>query len=93
MDDEMNSSIVDEGVLEAIVARADDKVRARGAAIKRSEIRSVTRDGSRVRARVSGSDVVPYRVDINASSGEVSCTCPYQWGEVCKHAVAVTCSL
>jgi uncharacterized Zn finger protein len=93
MDDEMNSSIVDEGVLEAIVARADDKVRARGAAIKRSEIRSVTRDGSRVRARVSGSDVVPYRVDINASNGEVSCTCPYQWGEVCKHAVAVTCSL
>lgn len=82
-------SQVDEEILAAIVARAEDKVRARGEAIGRGDIRSITRDGSRIRARVSGSDVVPYRVDLDASDGEVSCTCPYDWGEVCKHAVAV----
>jgi uncharacterized Zn finger protein len=79
----------DEGVLEGIVARADDKVRARGQAIARGDIPSISRDGSRIRARVRGSDIVPYRVDIDASSGEAACTCPYDWGEVCKHAVAV----
>ncbi len=80
---------LDFGVLEGIVARADDKVRARGRAIKRGEILSCTRSGSRLRARVRGSDVAPYRVDLDVSSGDSACTCPYQWGEVCKHTVAV----
>lgn len=85
----MNEDSIDEEVLAAIVARAENKVRERGEKIRRGDIRSITRDGSRIRARVSGSDVVPYRIDINARDGEVSCTCPYDWGEVCKHAVAV----
>lgn len=80
---------LDQGVLEGMVARAEDKVRARGASIGRSDIASITRDGSRIRARVRGSDMVPYRIDIDARSGEHACTCPYDWGEVCKHTVAV----
>lgn len=83
------SSELDEDVLANIVAGADDKVRARGESIRRGEIRTPTRDGPKIRARVRGTDVVPYRVDIDTSSGEHSCTCPYDWDEVCKHTVAV----
>ncbi len=82
-------SELNKGILEEIVAEAEGKVRARGASISRSEIRSITRDGGRIHARVRGSDVVPYRVDIDTLSGEHSCTCPFDWGEVCKHTVAV----
>jgi uncharacterized Zn finger protein len=64
-------------------------VRARGEKIKRAEIRSIVRDESLVRARVAGTDVVPYRVDIDAASGSSTCTCPYEYGGACKHAVAV----
>ena len=79
----------DEDVLVNIMLRADDKVLARGKNIGRDEIVSVVRDGTRVRARVRGSELVPYRVDIDCATGENSCTCPYDWGEVCKHTVAV----
>jgi len=84
-----NGDTWDEGVLEGIVARADDKVRGRGQAIQRGDIRSISCDGSRIRARVRGSNIVPYRVDIDASTGDHDCTCPYDWGEVCKHTVAI----
>lgn len=84
-----DQSPFDEDVLEGILMRADDKVLARGQNIGRDDIRSMVRDGMRIRARVRGSELVPYRVDIDASSGENSCTCPYDWGEVCKHTVAV----
>ena len=79
----------DEKVLENILLRADNKVLARGQNIGRDEIRSIVRDGMRIRARVRGSEMVPYRVDIDGATGENSCTCPYDWGEVCKHTVAV----
>ncbi len=84
-----DESPFDEDVLEAILLRADDKVLVRGQNIGRDEIRSMVRDGTRIRARVRGSEIVPYRVDIDAETGENSCTCPYDWGEVCKHTVAV----
>lgn len=42
---------------------------------------------------VSGSEEEPYLVDLDFSEdGELenwSCDCPYDWGPVCKHAVAV----
>ena len=84
-----DQSPFDEEVLENILLRADDKVLARGQNIGRSEIRSIVRDGQRLRARVRGSEMVPYRVDIDCATGENSCTCPYDWGEICKHTVAV----
>lgn len=79
----------DEEILANILLRADDKVLVRGQNIKRQEIRSIVRDGTRIRARVRGSESVPYRVDIDTETGENACTCPYDWGEVCKHTVAV----
>ena len=44
-------------------------------------------------AEVSGSEEAPYLVELDFSEeGEVedwSCDCPYEWGPVCKHTVAV----
>lgn len=44
---------------------------------------------SRLQAKVRGSMPYPYRVEINLHKGEWNCTCPYQWGAVCKHVAAV----
>lgn len=43
-------------------------------------------------ATVRGSDTEPYTVRATVRDGtfvEVSCTCPYDWGDWCKHIVAV----
>ena len=44
-------------------------------------------------AEVSGSEEEPYLVDLDFSEdGELEdwfCDCPYDWGPVCKHTVAV----
>ncbi len=56
-------------------------------------VERVDRDGGHVTAEVSGSDVEPYLVEIDLDeNGEVEsweCDCPYDWGPVCKHTVAV----
>ena len=42
-------------------------------------------------ARVQGSEVAPYQVKIYFAGNRDphgECTCPYHWGELCKHAVA-----
>lgn len=51
----------------------------------------VTRRGNLITAEVEGSDYEPYRVQVTlAPSGitDTICTCPYDWGGICKHIVA-----
>lgn len=52
----------------------------------------VIRRGNVLTAKVAGSEYEPYRVQVMLSEGgvaETSCTCPYDWGGICKHIVAV----
>ncbi len=54
-------------------------------------VSDVIRRGNLIQAQVQGSDFHPYRVQIEFDDGgvaAVSCTCPYEWGGICKHAVA-----
>lgn len=51
--------------------------------------------GDMVTADVSGSSYEPYHVTIEVGEDEIistSCTCPYDWGGICKHIVAVLLS-
>ena len=54
---------------------------------------SVAKRGESLQARVAGSDIKPYRVTIQPGEEgvEADCTCPYgeEWGDWCKHIVAV----
>jgi uncharacterized Zn finger protein len=50
------------------------------------------RQGLELRAECIESDVEPYRVSARLGAKgveETSCTCPYDWGGVCKHVVAL----
>lgn len=72
----------------------DPTILARGEDYYRSgQVENVEWDGGHVTAEVSGSEEDPYLVDLDLSEdGEVedwSCDCPYDWGPVCKHTVAV----
>jgi uncharacterized Zn finger protein len=45
-----------------------------------------------LRARCEGSDYEPYQVSATLNKGgiaETSCTCPYDYGGICKHVVAL----
>jgi hypothetical protein len=45
-----------------------------------------------VRAQCEGSDYEPYQVSVTLSKNgiaETSCTCPYDYGGICKHVVAL----
>lgn len=76
--------------LENLLELADDDVRARGEELLlRGAVLEAARSRGRLRARVRGSAPFPYRVEINLSKGTWACTCPYTWGSVCKHVVAV----
>lgn len=58
----------------------------------RDHVLNVTQQGDTIYAEVEGSDDAPYEVVIEHASQEtweVSCTCPYEWGGLCKHSVAV----
>ncbi len=51
----------------------------------------VIRRGNVLTAKVAGSEYEPYQVQVTLSAGsvaETSCTCPYDWGGICKHIVA-----
>ena len=72
----------------------DSKILARGEDYYRSgQVENIERDGGHVTAEVSGSEEDLYLVELGFSEdGEVedwSCDCPYDWGPVCKHTVAV----
>jgi uncharacterized Zn finger protein len=50
------------------------------------------RQGMVLRAECAGSDYEPYSVRVTLAKdgiAETSCTCPYDWGGICKHIVAL----
>ena len=50
------------------------------------------RQGHELRAYCEGSSYQPYRVSVTLDSNGVSgthCTCPYDWGGLCKHLIAL----
>src|SRR5215210_4688290 len=50
------------------------------------------RQGMELRAQCEGSDYEPYQVSATlteSSIAETSCTCPYDYGGICKHIVAL----
>lgn len=72
----------------------DPKILARGEDYYHSgQVESVDWEGDHVTAEVSGSEEEPYLVNLDFSEdGELEdwfCDCPYDWGPVCKHTVAV----
>jgi uncharacterized Zn finger protein len=76
--------------LESLLALADEKVLERGKALfLHGAVKEAARSRGRLQARVEGSAPFPYRVEINLSKGKWQCSCPYTWGPVCKHVVAV----
>jgi len=52
----------------------------------------IARRGNLITAKVEGSDYEPYRVQVALDDSHLvtnaSCTCPYDWGGICKHIVA-----
>ena len=57
------------------------------------KVTGLTRDGNRCRAQVAGSGGQSYTVEVDLTEqgqvDSVACECPYEFGDVCKHAVAV----
>ncbi|SFU84283.1 Uncharacterized conserved protein, contains Zn finger domain [Methylobacterium sp. 174MFSha1.1] len=76
----------------AIKALADPKIVERGREVARAgAVSDLVRRGDVLTAAVAGSEDAPYRVTIHLKDGratDLRCTCPYEWGDVCKHAVA-----
>ena len=76
--------------LSDLIGKADDRVVGRGRALFRSgAVERATRAGDPYAARVEGSAPYPYRASIDLVRGQWACTCPYEFGPVCKHVVAL----
>lgn len=59
---------------------------------ERGAVGAVVRRGTQLRAEVEGSQYQPYSVTIEfdeAGIAHTACTCPYDYGGICKHRVAV----
>ena len=55
-------------------------------------VTEIQKRGNTLIAEIEGSSYEPYQVTIELSDDEIistSCTCPYDWGGICKHIVAV----
>ncbi len=47
-------------------------------------------DGNTIKAEVSGSSYPYYEVEMNIDNPSINyCSCPYDWGGICKHIVAL----
>ncbi len=79
----------------SILLRTNAKVFDRGEILRESgAIVSLAKRGDSLYAKVEGSDIKPYRVSVRSGeNGEVEAeySCPYgeEWGDWCKHIVAV----
>ena len=81
--------------IERLAGYAGETVFDRGQRYFRSgRVLSWTADGGALRGRVKGSDQYPYRVEIDLRPAKpiARCTCPFDMGMWCKHAVAVAIS-
>jgi len=79
---------------EALIRRmASEASFHRGTAYyRKGAVLRVTRRGDVLQAEVEGSAYKPYRVRVELGARGVvsaSCSCPYEWGDLCKHIVAV----
>ena len=76
----------------SIRALASAEVFGRGKAYwKDGAVSGLKLRGDTLVAEVEGSEDEPYIVTVKLtrdSTGEMSCTCPYEWGGACKHVVA-----
>jgi uncharacterized Zn finger protein len=73
-------------------SQIDSKILSRGRAYHRSGyISSLEYDNGEWVADVEGSDnyTVTARLSDNGDIEDTFCDCPYDWGEYCKHQVAV----
>lgn len=58
---------------------------------RRGAVGQLVLRGDLLQAEVEGSEYEPYRVTVSLDVGGVraaSCSCPYDWGGLCKHSVA-----
>ncbi len=58
----------------------------------RSAVYDIVRRGDTLQTEVEGSQYEPYQVTIELDAAGITstyCSCPYDWGGVCKHIVAV----
>ena len=81
--------------IERLAGLAGESIFDRGQQYLRSgRVLSVTAEGQSLRGRVKGSDQYPYRVEIDLRHEKPvpRCTCPFNVGPWCKHAVAVALS-
>lgn len=76
--------------LSSIRALASEDVFKRGMQYHRQgAVSNLVKRGNRLHAEVEGSEDEPYQISIDLTDlSEASCTCPYDWGDVCKHVVA-----
>jgi uncharacterized Zn finger protein len=79
---------------EAMVrALANDKSFARGKGYYlEGAVSETTRQGLELRGECAGSEYEPYEISVTLTNGGVavtSCTCPYEYGGICKHKVAL----
>jgi uncharacterized Zn finger protein len=80
-------------VTEALVRElAEGQTFQRGQSYYRQgAVHNLTRRGNCLTAEVEGSDYEPYQIVITFDADDVEdaeCSCPYDWGGVCKHIVA-----
>jgi uncharacterized Zn finger protein len=74
-------------------ALANDKSFERGKNYSRDgAVLETTRQGMQLRGECAGSEYEPYEITVTlAAQGikDASCTCPYEYGGICKHTVAL----
>lgn len=82
--------------IDTVLEAVEDKILERGRSYYESGmVQTLSCDASgNYTAKVQGSELTPYKVQvsINPQNGEVlsyECNCPYAFGDICKHLVAV----
>lgn len=76
--------------LEEVLLAADHRIHERGRELfSKGAVSKAIRAADVLQARVAGSSVHPYRVAIDLGAGQLTCTCPFDHGAVCKHIYAV----
>jgi len=72
-----------------LLEEAGTKVYYRGVDIHQSQPIKVKRNGTQYEAYIWGTEKYHVKIDTGAWEPDCSCTCPYDYGYVCKHIVAL----